>query len=114
VHSGEFRYLEAVMEADIEFATVVFALTFVMVFVVLGLSVIASMTDMYKFAHGEFGLLGSYTLYPLHERGLPLWCAIFRRLSCGRSSAPCSKRPVSAASMPIRSSRAQRARHDEE
>jgi branched-chain amino acid transport system permease protein len=60
--------------------------------------VIASMTDMYKFAHGEFGLLGSYTLtlYPFHERGLPLWCAIFRRRSCGRSSAPCSKRPVSA------------------
>jgi ABC-type branched-subunit amino acid transport system permease subunit len=77
VHSGEFCDLEAVMEADIEFVTVICALTFAMVFIVLGLSVMAGTIYMFKFAHGAFGLLGPYTLYPVHERGLPLWGVIF-------------------------------------
>jgi len=72
-----FRYSEAVMEADIELATVIFALSFAMPCIVQDLSVIAGLIDRFKFARGPLVLLGSSTLYPPHARGLPLWCAIF-------------------------------------
>jgi branched-chain amino acid transport system permease protein len=43
------------------------------VLVVLGLGVIASMMGIFNFAHGEFVLLGAYTVYLFHSAGLPVW-----------------------------------------
>jgi branched-chain amino acid transport system permease protein len=64
------------MEADIKLAFDILAFTSVMVLIVLGLGVIASMMGIFNFAHGEFVLLGAYTLYLFHEYGLPLWWGI--------------------------------------
>jgi branched-chain amino acid transport system permease protein len=52
------------------------AFTSVMVLIVLGLGVIASMMGIFNFAHGEFVLLGAYTVYIVHDAGLPLWLGI--------------------------------------
>jgi branched-chain amino acid transport system permease protein len=43
------------------------------VLVVLGLGVIASMMGIFNFAHGEFVLLGAYTVYILEKQGVPTW-----------------------------------------
>ena len=50
--------------------------TSIIVLVVLGLGIIASMMGIFNFAHGEFLLLGGYTLYLFHIWGLPLWLGI--------------------------------------
>ena len=60
------------MGADIKLAFDILAFTSVMVLIVLGLGVIASMMGIFNFAHGEFVLLGAYTVYLFHERALPL------------------------------------------
>ena len=52
------------------------AFTSVMVLIVLGLGVIASMMGIFNFAHGEFVLLGAYTVFIVHDAGLPLWLGI--------------------------------------
>jgi len=52
------------------------AFTSVMVLIVLGLGVIASMMGIFNFAHGEFVLLGAYTLFLFEENGLPSWLGI--------------------------------------
>jgi branched-chain amino acid transport system permease protein len=52
------------------------AFTSVIVLIVLGLGVIASMMGIFNFAHGEFVLLGAYTLYLFQENGLPLWAGL--------------------------------------
>jgi len=44
-----------------------------MVLVVMGLGVIASMMGVFNFAHGEFLLLGAYTVWRMHEAGAPVW-----------------------------------------
>jgi branched-chain amino acid transport system permease protein len=49
----------------------------VMVLIVLGLGVIASMMGIFNFAHGEFVLLGAYTVYLSASVGLGLWFGIF-------------------------------------
>ena len=49
----------------------------VMVLIVLGLGVIASMMGIFNFAHGEFVLLGAYTVYLSATAGLGLWFGIF-------------------------------------
>lgn len=67
---------EAVMESDIKLAFDILAFTSVMVLIVLGLGVIASMMGIFNFAHGEFVLLGAYTLHLFHERALPLWLGV--------------------------------------
>src|SRR5262244_4141558 len=54
----------------------VLAYSAIFVLVVLGLGVIASMMGIFNFAHGEFVLLGAYTLYLFHEHALPLWLGI--------------------------------------
>jgi len=64
------------MGADIKLAFDILAFTSVMVLIVLGLGVIASMMGIFNFAHGEFVLLGAYTVYLFHERALPLWLGI--------------------------------------
>src|SRR6185503_8151136 len=48
----------------------------IMILVVLGLGVIAGMMGIFNFAHGEFVLLGAYTVYLFHESGLPVWSGI--------------------------------------
>jgi branched-chain amino acid transport system permease protein len=45
----------------------------IMVLVVMGLGVIASMMGIFNFAHGEFILLGAYTVYLAHSHGYPVW-----------------------------------------
>ena len=54
----------------------VLSYTAIMVLVVLGLGVIASMMGIFNFAHGEFLLLGGYTFYLFHIWGLPPWLGI--------------------------------------
>ncbi len=45
----------------------------IFVLVVLGLGVIASMMGIFNFAHGEFVLIGAYTVYLLDTQGVPSW-----------------------------------------
>lgn len=45
----------------------------IIVLVVLGLGIIASMMGILNFAHGEFVLLGAYTTYLVYKSGLPVW-----------------------------------------
>lgn len=45
----------------------------VFVLVVLGLGVIASMMGIFNFAHGEFVLLGGYTVYLFQSNGVSSW-----------------------------------------
>jgi branched-chain amino acid transport system permease protein len=45
----------------------------IMVLMVTGLGVIASMMGVFNFAHGEFLLLGAYTVYLTHSQGYPVW-----------------------------------------
>src|ERR1051325_9333664 len=52
----------------------------IIVLVVLGLGIIASMMGIFNFAHGEFVLLGAYTTYLVYSWGLPVWL--------GRLAAP--------------------------
>ncbi|PPQ33879.1 branched-chain amino acid ABC transporter permease [Rhodopila globiformis] len=59
--------------------TVIFdiaSFTSVMVLIVLGLGVIASMMGIFNFAHGELVLLGAYTVYLSASAGLGLWFGI--------------------------------------
>ncbi len=48
----------------------------IFVLVVLGLGVIASMMGIFNFAHGEFVLLGAYTVYSFQEHGMPTWAGM--------------------------------------
>jgi branched-chain amino acid transport system permease protein len=48
----------------------------IMVLIVLGLGIIASMMGIFNFAHGEFVLLGAYFTYALHSQGLPVALAM--------------------------------------
>ncbi|GGC83073.1 branched-chain amino acid ABC transporter permease [Chelatococcus reniformis] len=45
----------------------------IVVLVVLGLGIIASMMGIFNFAQGEFVLLGAYVTYVVHAAGLPVW-----------------------------------------
>lgn len=45
----------------------------IVVLVVLGLGIIASMMGIFNFAQGEFVLLGAYMTYIVHRAGLPVW-----------------------------------------
>src|SRR6516165_8517624 len=45
----------------------------IIVLVVLGLGIIASMMGIFNFAHGEFVLLGAFTTYLVYKHGLPVW-----------------------------------------
>lgn len=48
----------------------------IIVLIVVGLGVVASMMGIFNFAHGEFVLLGAYSTYLLHANGLPVWLAM--------------------------------------
>ena len=45
----------------------------IVVLVVLGLGIIASMMGIFNFAQGEFVLLGAYITYVVHQAGAPVW-----------------------------------------
>jgi branched-chain amino acid transport system permease protein len=59
----------------------------IIVLIVLGLGIIASMMGIFNFAQGEFVLLGAYITYLAYARGLPIWAASTPRRSW-RCSAP--------------------------
>ena len=61
------------MAVDIKLAFDMLAFISVMVLIVLGLGVIASMMGIFNFAHGEFVLLGAYTVYLFESSGLRAW-----------------------------------------
>lgn len=64
------------MDFAIKFIFDMAAFTSVMVLIVLGLGVIASMMGIFNFAHGELVLLGAYTVYLCDEHGLGAWTGV--------------------------------------
>jgi branched-chain amino acid transport system permease protein len=64
------------MSSVVAFFFDVLAYSSIFVLVVLGLGVIASMMGIFNFAHGEFVLLGGYTVYVFHANGLPVWAGM--------------------------------------
>jgi branched-chain amino acid transport system permease protein len=48
----------------------------IIVLVVLGLGIIASMMGIFNFAQGEFVLLGAYITYLAHSCGIPIWAGM--------------------------------------
>jgi branched-chain amino acid transport system permease protein len=64
------------MESAIDAIFEVLSFGAIIVLVVLGLGVIASMMGIFNFAHGEFVLLGAYTTYLVHGTGLPVWAGM--------------------------------------
>lgn len=73
--AGGFSRL-VIMDFGVKLAFDLLAFTSVMVLIVLGLGVVASMMGIFNFAHGEFVLLGAYTVFIFHESGLPIWAGI--------------------------------------
>src|ERR1700753_1808864 len=51
----------------------IFSFGAIVVLVVLGLGIIASMMGIFNFAQGEFVLLGAYVTYIVHWAGMPVW-----------------------------------------
>jgi branched-chain amino acid transport system permease protein len=64
------------MSSVVAFFFDVLAYSSIFVLVVLGLGVIASMMGIFNFAHGEFVLLGAYTVYVFEKLGLPAWAGM--------------------------------------
>ena len=64
------------MQAGLSIAFDILSFGSIIVLVVLGLGVIASMMGIFNFAHGEFLLLGGYTTYLFYVGGLPVWMGI--------------------------------------
>jgi len=62
--------------AVFQFGFDIAAFTAVMVLIVLGLGIIASMMGIFNFAHGEFVLLGAYVVFLCNEAGLPGWMGL--------------------------------------
>lgn len=61
------------MDDAIKLVFDVAAFASIMVLVVSGLAVIASLMGIFNLGHGEFVLLGAYTVYVFREFGLPIW-----------------------------------------
>lgn len=61
------------MEIAIKIAFDMLAFASIIVLVVSGLAVIASLMGIFNLGHGEFVLLGAYTVYLFHTWGLPTW-----------------------------------------
>lgn len=61
------------MDEAIKLVFDVAAFASIMVLVVSGLAVIASLMGIFNLGHGEFVLLGAYTVYLFREWGLPIW-----------------------------------------
>jgi branched-subunit amino acid ABC-type transport system permease component len=71
----------------------------IVVLVVLGLGIIASMMGIFNFAQGEFVLLGGYITYVVHNAGAPVWALCWSVWWCGGSTP----RRLSRCSAPMRS-----------
>ena len=61
------------MEAVVKLIFDILAFASIMVLVVGGLAVIASLMGIFNLGHGEFVLLGAYTVYLFGTWGLPIW-----------------------------------------
>lgn len=61
---------------SIRFIFDILAFTSVMVLIVLGLGVIASMMGIFNFAHGELVLLGAYLVFAVNDAGYSIWWGI--------------------------------------
>ena len=56
----------------------------IMILIVIGLGIVASMMGIFNFAHGEFVLLGAYFTYFFHSHGLPVaWAMALAPLVVG-------------------------------
>lgn len=64
------------MNTAVNAAFEILSFSSIMVLIVVGLGVVASMMGIFNFAHGEFVLLGAYFTYLLHLDGLPVWLAM--------------------------------------
>ena len=64
------------MESVLTIGFNILSFSSIIVLVVLGLGVIASMMRIFNFAHGEFMLLGGYTAYLFHIWNMPIWLGI--------------------------------------
>lgn len=64
------------MDVAIDAAFDIISFSSIIILVVLGLGIIASMMGIFNFAHAEFILLGAYTVYLFHQGGLPVWLGI--------------------------------------
>ena len=62
-----------VMNEIIKLVFDILSFSCIMVLVVGGLAIIASLMGIFNFAHGEFVLLGAYTVFVFRETGLPVW-----------------------------------------
>ena len=78
----------------------------IIVLIVLGLGIIASMMGIFNFAQGEFVLLGAYITYLAYAKGLPIWAGMvaapFIVGALGSSDAS-TQPPSSLCSGPMRS-----------
>ena len=61
------------MDAVVKLLFDILAFSSIMVLVVLGLAVIASMMGIFNLGHGELVLMGAYTVFVFRELGLPVW-----------------------------------------
>lgn len=61
------------MDAAFQLIFDILAFSAIMVLVVAGLAIIASMMGIFNLGHGEFVLLGAFTVYVFREAGLPVW-----------------------------------------
>lgn len=57
----------------VRFSFDIIAFTAIMVLIVLGLGVIASMMGIFNFAHGELVMLGAFVVFLVHDAGLNIW-----------------------------------------
>jgi len=61
------------LEVVIKLLFDILAFSSIMVLVVLGLAVIASMMGIFNLGHGEFVLMGAYVVFVFKQLGLPIW-----------------------------------------
>ncbi len=92
------------IEFIVRFGFDILSFVSVMVLIVLGLGVIASMMGIFNFAHGELVLLGAFTVFLAHELGLNSWGAFSRRRWSSGCSGWCWNASSSAGSTQRRSS----------
>src|SRR3569833_1839256 len=61
------------MASSLDAAFEIASFAAIIVLVVLGLGIIASMMGIFNFAQGEFVLLGAYITYLASTHGVPVW-----------------------------------------
>ena len=61
------------MDIFIKIGFDILAFSCIMVLIVSGLAIIASLMGIFNLGHGEFVLLGAYSVYFFRELGLPEW-----------------------------------------